>query len=214
MNRRSTRVFPDPLILVLAMVVALASQSVVEAQLVEASTDRYPQQEKSPEDEATEEEDASNEKDDKEKKKDKEKAFDEVVKEMEKIEGLFTFYREADENKVLIELSPEQLDKDFLYSSKIEQATGERGLYGTLMMDAFVFQWRRLGKRVQFVQKNTRFWAAANSPAARAVKNSFSDSVLASGKIEGKPHPERNSVLVNSTRIFNLVFDIPTFQRP
>ena len=85
MNRRSTRVFPDPLILVLAMVVALASQSVLEAQLVEASTDRYPQQEKSPEDEATEEEDASNEKDDKEKRQG-ESSSDEVVKEMEKIE--------------------------------------------------------------------------------------------------------------------------------
>ena len=55
------------------------------------------------------------------------------------------------------------------------------------MMDAFVFQWRRLGKRVQFVQKNTRFRAAANSPAARASQsNSFSDSVLASGKIVGE----------------------------
>ena len=96
----------------------------------------------------------------KEKKKDKEKSFEEVVKEMEKIEGLFTFYRKADEDKVLIELLPEQFDQDYIYSAKIERATGERGLYGTIMMDQFVFQWRRLGKRVQFVQKNIRFRAA------------------------------------------------------
>jgi len=87
-----------------------------------------------------------------EKKKEEEKPFDEVVKDMEKIEGLFTFYRKADEDKVLIEILPDQLDKDFIYSSKMEQGTGERGLYGTIMMDQFIFQWQRLGKRVLFVQ--------------------------------------------------------------
>jgi hypothetical protein len=138
----------------------------------------------------------------KEKKKDKEKSFEEVVEEMEKIEGLFTFYRKADEDKVLIELLPEQFDQDYIYSAKIERATGERGLYGTIMMDQFVFQWRRLGKRVQFVQKNIRFRAAPGSPAERAVKNSFSDSVLSSGKFASKPHPERKSVLVDLRDIF------------
>ena len=56
-----------------------------------------------------------------EKKKEEEKPFDEVVKDMEKIEGLFTFYRKADEDKVLIEILPDQLDKDFIYSSKMEE---------------------------------------------------------------------------------------------
>ena len=132
-----------------------------------------------------------------EKKKEEEKPFDEVVKDMEKIEGLFTFYRKADEDKLLIEIRPDQLDKDFIYSSKMEQGTGERGLYGTIMMDQFIFQWQRLGKRVHFVQKNTRFAAAPGSPAARAVKNSFTDSVLAAGKIVSLPHPERKSVLID-----------------
>ena len=57
-----------------------------------------------------------------EEKKDKEKPFDEVVKDMEKIEGLFTFYRDKDENKVLIEILPDQFDKDYILSTKVEQA--------------------------------------------------------------------------------------------
>ncbi|HUL51204.1 MAG TPA: hypothetical protein VLU94_01335, partial [Candidatus Nitrosotalea sp.] len=52
-------------------------------------------------------------KDDKDKKpetpKDEEKAFDEVVKDMEVTKGLFTFYRKADDGRVLIEILPEQL---------------------------------------------------------------------------------------------------------
>lgn len=141
------------------------------------------------------------EKNDKE-KKEEEKPFDEVVKDMEKIEGLFTFYRKADENKVLVELPPDQLDRDYIYSSKIEQGTGERGVYGTIMQDEFVVRWQRLGKRVQFVRRNLNFRARSGSPEERAVRNSFSDAVLASGKIVSLPHPERQSVLVDLRDIF------------
>ncbi|HXE74994.1 MAG TPA: zinc-dependent metalloprotease [Candidatus Xenobia bacterium] len=134
-------------------------------------------------------------------KKDEEKPFDEVVKDMEKIEGLFTFYRNAEENKVLLELRPDQFDKDYIYSSKTEQALGERGLYGTIMMDEFVFQWRRLGKRVQFVRRNLNFRADAGSPEARAMTKSFTDAILSSAKIQSKPHPERKSILLDLSEI-------------
>ncbi len=133
----------------------------------------------------------------KEKKKDKEKSFEEVVEEMEKIEGLFTFYRKADEDKVLLELLPEQLDRDFIVSAALEQGTGERGLYGTGMIGEAVVQFHRVGKQVQLVEKNLRFRAPAGSPAARALENSFSDSIISSSKILSKLHPERNSILVN-----------------
>ena len=135
-------------------------------------------------------------------KKDEEKPFDEVVKDMEKIEGLFTFYRNAEENKVLLELRPDQLGKDYIYSSKTEQAVGERGLYGTIMMDEFVFQWRRLGKRVQFVRRNLNFRANPGSPEAMAVEKSFSDAIMASAKIQSKPHPDRKSLLIDLNEIF------------
>src|SRR5437867_11508899 len=52
---------------------------------------------------------------DKEKKpeppKDEEKPFDEVIKDTEVIKGLFTFYRKADENRLLMEVLPDPLDK-------------------------------------------------------------------------------------------------------
>ena len=57
------------------------------------------------------------------------KAFDEVIKDMEVKKGIFTFYYKADENKLLMEILPEQLDKIFLFAGTLEQATGERGLY-------------------------------------------------------------------------------------
>ncbi|MCI0403086.1 MAG: zinc-dependent metalloprotease [Acidobacteria bacterium] len=143
---------------------------------------------------------ADEKKDDK--KKEEEKPFDEVVKDMEKSDGLFTFYRNLDENKVLLELRPDQLDKDYIYSSKIEQAVGERGLYGTIMMDEFVFQWRRMGKRVQFVRRNLNFRATPGSPESHAVEKSFTDSIMTTAKFQSKPHPDRKSLLIDLNEIF------------
>ena len=136
------------------------------------------------------------------KKKDKEKPFKDVVKEMEKIEGLFTFYRDNKEGKVLLEILPAQLDADFIYSSKVERGTGERGIYGTIMMNNFVFQFHKQGKRIQMIRPNTRFMAEPGSPAERAVANSFSDSLFGAAKIMSKPHEERGSFLINLGDIF------------
>ncbi|MFQ5695561.1 MAG: DUF5118 domain-containing protein, partial [Terriglobia bacterium] len=129
--------------------------------------------------------------------KDKEKPFEEVVKKMEKIEGFFTFYRDKEDGKVLLEIPPEWVDKDFILSAKVEQATGERGLYGTIMMGEAIFQWRKIGKRVQLVEKNIRFRAAEGSAPARAIEKSFTDSILASASRASKPHPETKAVLVS-----------------
>ncbi|MEE8385824.1 MAG: DUF5118 domain-containing protein, partial [Dehalococcoidia bacterium] len=54
----------------------------------------------------------------------KEKPFDEVVEDMDRIEGLFNFYRDEKKGKVYLEILPDQLDKDYIYSAKFERGTG------------------------------------------------------------------------------------------
>ncbi len=137
------------------------------------------------------------------------KTFDDVVKEMEVKKGLFTFYYKADENKLLIEIQPEQLDKIFLFAGTLEQATGERGLYAAQMGDSFPIVFRRVGKTVQWVEKNTTFTAAPGTPAARYTARSFADAILGSAKIQSKPHPERKSILLDAAELF--VSDLPGF---
>lgn len=126
------------------------------------------------------------------------KSFQEIVRDMEKLDGLFTFYRDKTESKTYVEIKPEQFETDYLYSQKTDQATGERGFYGTNMeLDYYVVQWRRLGNRLQLLRRNLRFRAAEGSPVVRAVKNSFSDSVIGSGEVLSAPNPEGNGVLVD-----------------
>ena len=138
-----------------------------------------------------------------------EKSFDETVKDMEVQKGLFTIYRKADEGKILMEVAPDQLDKTFLFASTIEEAVGERGIYAAQQGADFPFFFRRTGKSVQFVQKNTSFSAPEGSPQSRFVMKSFPDSILASAKIVSKPHPERKSILIDVSEL--VLNDLPGF---
>ena len=121
-----------------------------------------------------------------------EKTFAEVIKDMEVKQGLFTFYYKADENKLLLEILPSQLDKMFLFAGTTEQAVGERGLYSSQQGDSFPFVFHRLGKSVQWVQKNTSFTAAPGTPAARFTERSFPDAILA--RPRSSPSLTRNGI--------------------
>ena len=137
------------------------------------------------------------------------KTFDEVVKDMEVKKGLFTFYYKADENKLLMEILPDQLDRIFLFGGTVETGTGERGLYAAQMGDSFPFVFHRVGKSVQWIQKNTIFTADPGTPGARYSERSFANAILGSAKIQSKPHPDRNSILLDTAELF--VSDLPGF---
>ena len=124
----------------------------------------------------------------------KEKAFAEVVKDAQVINGLFTLYR-TDE-KVYLEILPDQLEKIYLVSFTIDSGLGERGFYAAAMAGEAPIVFHKQGKNIQLRVKNTRF-IAEDGPMRRAVDRSFSDSVLGITKIESLPHPERKSVLVD-----------------
>ncbi len=138
-----------------------------------------------------------------------EKPFDEVVKDMEVLKGLFTFYRKADENKILMEILPEQLDKMYLFAATEDQSLGERGFYAAQMGGSFPFMFRRIGKNVQWIVKNTNFIAAGGTPAARFTARSFPDAIVGSSKTQSKPHATRKSILIDAADLF--VADLPGF---
>src|SRR6266705_311924 len=135
----------------------------------------------------------------------KDKPFAEVVKDAQVIKGLFTFYQT--EEKVFLEIQPEQLDKMYMLSLTCESGLGEAGFYAADMCGETPIVFHKQGKNVQMIAKNTRFVAQDNSPMARAVAHSFSDSILGSAKLESLPHPERKSVLIDLRAI--LLTDVP-----
>jgi hypothetical protein len=135
------------------------------------------------------------------------KSFADTVKDFEVKKGLFTFYYKADENKLLLEILPSQLDKIFQFSGTTERAVGERGLYSAQQGGDFPFVFHRVGKSIQWVEKNTNFMAAEGTPEGRSTDRSFPDAILATAKMQSKPQPERNSFLVDVADLF--VSDLP-----
>ena len=135
------------------------------------------------------------------------KPFKEVLKETKEIAGLFTLH-EKDE-KVFIELKPEQFDKPFFFSMNIPRSVGERGLYGGQMGGFYnsvtpgyhLVEWKKIGNQVQLIAKNTEYFAAEGTPQARFVEESFSDSLIASAPTVSLPNPDTKAVLIEANAL-------------
>ncbi|HEY9637628.1 MAG TPA: zinc-dependent metalloprotease [Coleofasciculaceae cyanobacterium] len=122
--------------------------------------------------------------------------FDKVVKDAEKLEGLFTLYRNQDTGKTYLEVNPEQLNKNFLATVTMESGIGERGLYSGLPLQNLLFYFRRTNSNLHFVIRNVNFRTELGDPQARSLDRSFSDSVLYSLAIKSI-HPTRKTLLID-----------------
>jgi hypothetical protein len=133
------------------------------------------------------------------------KPFAEVIKDAKESTGLFHTWQKDD--KTWIELSPDQFDKLYFFSTSLSKGLGEKWFFGGLMWDDNVVVFHKAGTTVQLIAKNQRYFAAQGTPEARAVEESFADSLLASAPIVSQPQPERKSILIEANTL--LLSDIP-----
>ena len=127
--------------------------------------------------------------------------FAEVVRGARRTEGLLALWQK--DEKVWIELAPEDLDRPYFLSPKVKTGIGEGVFLGGMMSDEDgLVEFRRIHNQVQLVRVNTAFVAPAGSPEARAVAAAFSPSLLASAPVASQPHAERGSILVEANALF------------
>jgi hypothetical protein len=110
---------------------------------------------------------------------------------------------DADRNKVLLEIAPQRLDKDFLHQSVLATGFGssalglDRGQTG----GSAVVRLERQGKRVLLVRDNWSVRALGATPAGqRAAAEAYPTSVIASFPIES----ETNGVMLADATSFFL----------
>ena len=134
------------------------------------------------------------------------KSFADVVKGAKQSPGFFNIF-ERDE-KVWLEIAPEQFDQPFFFSFSFSSGLGEKFFLGGLMVDSYIATFHRLSHtQVQLIARNTDYFAAPNTPEARAVSEAFSNSLLSAAPVASQPHPERKSVLIELNSL--LFSDIP-----
>ena len=122
--------------------------------------------------------------------------FDQLIKDYQKLAGLFTLYRHKETGKIFAEIKPAQLNRNFLAVMTLESGLGERGLYRGIPLRDLIFTLRRLNNNLQFVVPNTNFRAQLGDPQERSLSQSFSDSILISLPILSI-HPQNKSFLVD-----------------
>src|SRR5579884_330425 len=135
----------------------------------------------------------------------KEKTIDDIVKDYEKLPGLFTLYRkkEGDRETIYLEIKEDQLDT--LMMLEATASTGTGSMFTVVAGDPLndiVFKFSKNGNnQILMVTPNIAFRAAEKTPLARAVRRSFADGYLEAFKIEAK-QPERKSLLINISDLF------------
>lgn len=135
------------------------------------------------------------------------KPFKEIIKDAKEMKGFFNLYQK--DEKVWIEIKPDQINKPFFFSYNIPNSVGERGLYGSQMGGSHMAVFKKIGNQVQLIARNTRYTAAPGTPQADAVAQAFSDSLLGSAVVASAPHPDTKSILVEANGL--LLSDIPGY---
>jgi hypothetical protein len=125
--------------------------------------------------------------------------FDAVVRDAKELPGFFTLYQK--DERVWIELKPEQFNTPFYLSINRTRGIGENYIY-PFMMRGYVVEFRRIGSLVQMIAKNPRYTAKAGTPLAAAAEASFTDSLLGAATVASAPHPESKSVLIEANGLF------------
>ncbi|MBC3918916.1 zinc-dependent metalloprotease [Undibacterium sp. CY18W] len=133
--------------------------------------------------------------------------FKDIIKDAKELKGFFNLYQKDD--KVWLEIRPEQFDKPFLFTYNIPNSIGERGLYGSQMGGGHQVVFHKIGNQVQLLAKNTDYYATPGTPQAQAVAQAFSDSLLGSAPVLSSPHAESKGILIDASAL--LFSDIPGY---
>ncbi len=133
--------------------------------------------------------------------------FGVIIKDARRIDGPLTLWQRED--KVWIELLPNQLNTPFLLSPKIKNGIGEAWVLGGLMAFPIngaggqqVVEFVRVHNQMRLQARNTDIVAKAGTPEERAVRASYSHSLLGAVPVASQPHPDRKSVLIEANGLF------------
>ncbi|MBY0481130.1 MAG: zinc-dependent metalloprotease [Chitinophagaceae bacterium] len=119
---------------------------------------------------------------------------------MQKMEGYFNFWWDANTGKIWLQI--DKLDKEFLYINSLPAGLGSNdiGLDRGQIGNTRIVYFNRVGKKVFLVQPNYEYRAITdNSNEQRAVRQSFAQSIIGNFVVEEE---EGGKLLVDATAFF------------
>ena len=87
----------------------------------------------------------------------KEKTIAETVKDFEKMEGVFTLYRNPKNGELMMEITPEQLQREYIYFSYSVNGVVAAGHFRGDYRDQAICRLQKYYDRLEFVEQHTSF---------------------------------------------------------
>lgn len=134
-------------------------------------------------------------------KEDDLKPFEELTRDCDTIEGLFTFYWNRDRGELWMEVEKDQLNRAYISALTREAAEGYF-FDNAAMLDESIFLLRREGKKLHWIKPNLLFTAPGDSAFGKAIDRGVSASLVAALEIASRPHPETGAILVDPRPLF------------
>jgi len=125
--------------------------------------------------------------------------FAEVTREAKRSDGFIPIWTK--DERVWLEIPADRLDQPLLLANSMASGLGQPIWFPGLMGREHVVVFKRFGNTLQMVARNLHARAPEGTPLARAVAESYSDSLLASVPLAAAPHPERKSILVDANAL-------------
>lgn len=127
--------------------------------------------------------------------------WEKVVEGGKRIEGVFPLYYNEKEQKLFMEIRPDQLDKELILPIAIARGAGLMYLGGDTLNfgDQWLISFHRSAERILVIRRNVRFQAQPGTPQADAVRVSYTDSILKALPIRSE---RGGSVLIDLADLF------------
>lgn len=124
-----------------------------------------------------------------------------ATEDSDRFEGLFTFYRDRETGETLMEVSPEQLEREYIYVAVSTDGVVEGGHFRGRYRANRIVSFSRHFDRLEIRSQNTAFYFDPESPLSRAAHANISPGLLVSEAIVARDD-DTGTVLINVDEVF------------
>ena len=109
----------------------------------------------------------------------KPKTIAELTEEMDRIDGLFTMFRDPKTGATKMLLQRDQLENEFIYFKHTMNGVTDAGAFTGPYGDQYIFTLERRFDKLQFIRENTAYYFDPENAISRASEANISRAVLA-----------------------------------
>ena len=135
------------------------------------------------------------------KEDEKPKTIAELTKGADRLDGLFTLFRDPKTGETSMLVKRDQLGKEFIYFIHIANGVVDAGFFKGAYGPSFIFTIERRFDKLEIVRQNTNFYFDPDNAISRASAANISPAVLAVEKIAAED-PGSGDILIKADGLF------------